>query len=163
MGFASGASIWFGIDLGAEEELEETSPLYVDGEHEFDGLGEFLAACEGLNSPYDEAPDYDPEFSEYKAAHPDFDQRADAYRARVKQLEEESPVDLVKFGHYDYGHYGLALKGSYRRIYGWDAEILTTNPDQEGSLGDVKRAQEFCSTHGFPEFEPRWMIGLSYG
>lgn len=165
MGTYPYAYLWFGI-AGEQGSFILPPPPGVDPD-DWDGdveLGEWLAAKDDLTNPFDEAPDFDPEFTDWINANggqESFDARVREYRDRATALQGAAPVVLLSIGSADSPWQALAVKG-YSYMASWDSadEVKTAWPE----VDQVRACAEFCRVHGLPEFKnPGWNLTASYG
>lgn len=175
MGMDPDAHLWYGVVLPEGEN--PFAPRLENGEIDWDAheameaklgvdrdLGEWLARREGVVNPLEEAPDDDPEYSEWKAAHPDFDGAYERFTERAKELAAEAPIEIIDLSSADAdAWFGIAVKGMAFRS-DWNQAKAVRFPAVVPHHEQMARIREFCAEHDLPSFEePKWLLTASYG
>lgn len=161
MGVSTDGILCYGIDLGAEEEIE--LPWSKDSRFEGDEMEWWRHVTGFVPSfyPFTEKGDYHPEITDSK------DPRIARYFEEVRAWDETHPlpVQVVRHCSDDYVMYILAVPGTeckawrgYPVVVDFAALSALATPEADANL------LSFCNTYGIPhDGGPRWLLASWWG
>lgn len=164
MGMYASAKLFYGYIFDEDVELFDEDNEDCD----MDGIVRNVAISRGHIDPWDDFPETDAmgwEEAQEVAGKWQAERKEDldVWHQTLREIDKSIPVDISRYGHYDYPRYYLAIKGTE----------VTGSPSVPVALGDIPTLPEwkeqldrFIEEYGFDKPEgynqPGWFMVASY-